>query len=105
MKFLRIAVFAICSLLAFGSVEAQHHSNSRPNYGGGKHSKPHGGHYQGQQNSHHKGGHYKNPRTSNQYGHHKPGYASIAFESTTVIDKSNTRVTIVDRCTGIVING
>ncbi len=71
MKFLRIAVFAICSLLAFGSVEAQHHSNSRPNYGGGKHSKSHGGHYQGQQNSHHKGGHYKNPRTSDQYGRHK----------------------------------
>jgi len=71
MKFLRIAAFALCSLLAFGSAEAQHHG-SRPNYGGGKHSKSHGGHYQGQQNSHHKGGHYKNPKTSDQYGRHKP---------------------------------
>jgi hypothetical protein len=72
MKFLRIAAFAICSFLAFGSVEAQHHSHSRPNYGGGKHNKSHGGHYQGQRNSHHKGGHYKNPKTSDQYGRHKP---------------------------------
>jgi hypothetical protein len=56
MKFLRIAAFVICSLLAFGSVEAQHRSTSRPNYSGGKHSKSHGGHYQGQQNSHHKVG-------------------------------------------------
>ena len=32
MKFLRIAAFALCSLLAFGSAEAQHHG-SRPNYG------------------------------------------------------------------------
>ncbi len=72
MKFLRIAAFVICSLLAFGSVEGQHRSSSRPTYGGGKHSKSHGGHYQGSRNSHHKGSHYKNPKTSDQYGRHKP---------------------------------
>ena len=71
MKFLRTAAFVICSILAFGSVDAQHRSSNRPTYGGGKHSKSHGGHYQGQRNTHHKGGHYKNPRTSNQYGRHK----------------------------------
>jgi hypothetical protein len=72
MKLVRIAVFALCSLVAFGSVEAQHQSASRPNYGGGKHTKSHGGHYQGQQNAHHRGGHYKNPKTNDQYGRHKP---------------------------------
>jgi hypothetical protein len=72
MKFIRAVVLFICSLLAFGSVQAQHGHSSRPHYGGGKHSKSHGGHYQGQQNSHHKGGHYKNPRMQNHYGRHKP---------------------------------
>jgi len=71
MRFLRVAVFALCSFLAFSLAEAQHQSTGRPNYNGGKHSRSHGGHYQGQQNSHHKGGHYKNPRTSNRYGRHK----------------------------------
>jgi hypothetical protein len=72
MKLIRIAVFALCSLVAFGSAEAQHHhSATRPNYGGGKHTKSHGGHYQGQQNAHHRGGHYKNPKTGDQYGKHK----------------------------------
>lgn len=52
---------------AFG----QRHSSSRPTYGGGKHTKSHGGHYQGEQNSHHKGGHYKNPKTADEYGRHK----------------------------------
>jgi hypothetical protein len=66
MKFLRIATFALCAFLTFGSAEAQHRNTSRPNYSGGKHSKSHGGHYQGQQNPHHKGGHYKNPRSGNQ---------------------------------------
>jgi len=47
MKLVRIVIFVLCSLLAFGSVEAQHRSASRPNYGGGKHSKSHGGHYPG----------------------------------------------------------
>jgi hypothetical protein len=72
MKLVRIVIFVLCSLLAFGSVEAQHRSASRPNYGGGKHSKSHGGHYQGEQNPHHRGGHYKNPKTNDQYGRHKP---------------------------------
>jgi hypothetical protein len=71
VKLIRIVVFLVCSLLAFGSVQAQHSHSNRPYYGGGKHSKSHGGHYQGQQNSHHKGGHYKNPRTQNHYGRHK----------------------------------
>lgn len=72
MKALRTAVFLICSLLAFGSVQAQHHGHSsRPRYSGHKHSKSHGGHYAGSQNSHHKGGHYKNPRTQDHYGRHK----------------------------------
>jgi len=66
MKFLRIATFALCAFLTFGSAEAQHRNTSRPNYSGGKHSKSHGGYYQGQQNPHHKGGHYKNPMTGNQ---------------------------------------
>ncbi len=47
-------------------------SASRPYYGGGHHTTPHGGHYDGETNPHHKGGHYKNPRSNNQYGVHKP---------------------------------
>src|SRR5207302_8158600 len=46
-------------------------SASRPYYGGGHHTKSHGGKYQGSVNSHHKRGHYNNPRTDNRYGKHK----------------------------------
>lgn len=42
----------------------------RPYYGGGNHSKSHGGYYPGSTNSHHKGGHYVNPSSSNRYGIH-----------------------------------
>jgi hypothetical protein len=49
-----------------------HNSASRPYYGGGNHTTPHGGHFDGETNSHHKGGHYTNPRSNNQYGVHKP---------------------------------
>jgi hypothetical protein len=72
-----LIVLFLAALLSFGPPTfGQHHSSrssaTRPNYGGGKHTKSHGGHYQGQTNSHHKGGHYKNPKAEDQYGKHKP---------------------------------
>jgi len=42
-----------------------------PYYGGGHHTRSHGGHYAGSTNSHHKGGHYVNAATHNTYGRHK----------------------------------
>jgi hypothetical protein len=46
---------------------------SRPYYGGGKHTKSHGGQYPGSTNQHHKNGHYRSPVTGqDQYGKHKP---------------------------------
>jgi len=71
-KIFRVAVFALMFLLTFAPLNAQDRSTSRPYYGGGKHSKSHGGHYQGEKNSHHKGGQYKNPRSHDRYGKHKP---------------------------------
>jgi hypothetical protein len=71
MRLRPIASLIVALLLFITPIFAQHHSSSRPNYGGGKHTKSHGGHYQGERNSHHKGGHYKNPRTADQYGRHK----------------------------------
>jgi len=50
---------------------ARHPSTSRPYYGGGKHTTPHGGQYPGATNSHHRNGHYNNWRTGNRYGVHK----------------------------------
>jgi hypothetical protein len=47
-------------------------SASRPLYGGGHHTKSHGGTYRGSINGHHKKGHYQNWRTGNSYGVHKP---------------------------------
>jgi hypothetical protein len=72
MNFVRIAAISLALIFASGPIYGQHHTSSRPYYGGGKHSKSHGGHYAGSTNSHHKGGHYKNPRTANHYGKHKP---------------------------------
>ncbi len=71
----RLRTFAslvVALLLFITPAFGQRHSSARPNYGGGKHTKSHGGHYQGEQNSHHKGGHYKNPKANDQYGRHKP---------------------------------
>ena len=56
---------------------ATHHSTSRrasttrPYYGGGHHTKPHGGKYRGSTNAHHKNGHYQNWRTGDSYGVHQ----------------------------------
>jgi hypothetical protein len=43
----------------------------RPYYGGGKHTKSHGGDYVGGQGSSHKGGKYTNPSSGDRYGIHK----------------------------------
>ena len=77
MKLGRLLALFVCSLLLVGPAFAERGSSSKsssshPNYGGGKHTKSHGGHYQGEKNSHHKGGHYKNPKTNDNYGKHKP---------------------------------
>jgi hypothetical protein len=47
-------------------------SASRPLYGGGHHTKSHGGSYPGETNANHKNGHYSNWRSANHYGVHKP---------------------------------
>jgi len=46
-------------------------SGSRPHYGGGHHSKSHGGKYLGGHGSSHKGGEYVNPKSNDRYGTHK----------------------------------
>lgn len=43
----------------------------RPYYGGGHHTRSHGGHYAGGRGSSHRGGHYRNPRTGDHYGRHR----------------------------------
>jgi len=42
-----------------------------PYYGGGHHTKSHGGYYSGSTNFHNRHGHYRNYRTMNTYGRHK----------------------------------
>jgi hypothetical protein len=70
MKILSMLVLILA--LSMPAFAKRDRGGSGPNYGGGHHTKSHGGHYQGEKNSHHKGGHYKNPKTSNKYGKHKP---------------------------------
>lgn len=53
------------------SSSSRSYRSSRPYYGGGKHTKSHGGSYSGGRGSSHKGGHYKNAKTGNRYGKHK----------------------------------
>jgi hypothetical protein len=48
-----------------------HASATRPYYGGGHHTEPHGGKYPGATNAHHKNGHYQNWRTGDSYGVHQ----------------------------------
>jgi hypothetical protein len=57
-----VVLFCLASSAAFAHT---HHgtSTSRPYYGGGHHTKSHGGHYVGETNSHHTGGHYANSKT------------------------------------------
>jgi hypothetical protein len=71
---LRFLAVLVLSFILMAPAFGQRHSSkgSRPYYGGGRHSKSHGGTYPRSTNSHHKGGHYRNPRTNNRYGHHKP---------------------------------
>jgi hypothetical protein len=54
------------------SHSSRNRSSTRSYYGGGHHTKSHGGHYSGETNAHHKGGHYKNAQASGRYGKHKP---------------------------------
>ncbi len=62
----------IILILALTLASVIGYSQTRPNYGGGKHTTSHGGTYQGGQGgSSHKGGTYSNPKTNNQYGTHK----------------------------------
>lgn len=63
-KFILALVLGLFTLISFGQTK-------HPNYGGGHHTKSHGGRYVGGSGAHHKGGHYVNPRTSNTYGRHK----------------------------------
>lgn len=62
-------IFVLLALVMTSSLFAQR--GRRPNYGGGYHTKSHGGSYPGSTNSHHKGGHYVNPNSDNLYGTHK----------------------------------
>lgn len=75
IKFLKsLTVLILCLTLitpTFAQRHSRHSNGSGPYYGGGHHTKSHGGTYSGSTNSHHKGGHYRNPRTNNKYGHHK----------------------------------
>jgi len=73
MKLLKFFALVILSLALTTPAFSQKHSRgSGPYYGGGHHTKSHGGRYAGSTNSHHKHGHYQNPKTNNKYGHHKP---------------------------------
>jgi hypothetical protein len=90
MKTLALAIALLYSLFALPAAFATTHrtysprpssahhytarssSATRPNYGGGHHTKPHGGNYPGETNAHHRNGHYNNWRTANRYGEHKP---------------------------------
>ncbi len=56
--------FGFMTSISFGQTR-------HPYYGGGHHTKSHGGYYTGSTNSHHRGGHYSNYRTENTYGRHK----------------------------------
>ncbi len=65
MKQLLIALFLMCSTaISFGQTK-------HPYYGGGHHTKSHGGSYPGSTNSHHRNGHYRNYKTVNTYGRHR----------------------------------
>jgi hypothetical protein len=59
---------------SYSSHHGTAHSSSanRPLYGGGHHTKSHGGSYPGETNANHKNGHYSNWRSANRYGVHKP---------------------------------
>lgn len=59
------------AVVLFTSAFAQ--KGRRPYYGGGSHSKGHGGKYPGSVNSHHKGGRYENYNSENRYGIHSTG--------------------------------
>jgi hypothetical protein len=62
-KLLLLAILAMTffSSLSFGQ---------RRYYGGGHHTKSHGGTYVGGRGSSHKGGHYRNSSSYNRYGIH-----------------------------------
>ena len=65
MKKLLVVLFSmLITAISFGQTR-------HPYYGGGHHTKSHGGYYAGITNSHHRGGHYRNDRTVNTYGRHK----------------------------------
>ena len=80
-RFLIAVLFCVLLLGAsgFASTHRYHSDRStsrrasatRPYYGGGHHTKPHGGRYPGSTNAHHKDGHYQNWRTGDSYGVHK----------------------------------
>jgi hypothetical protein len=71
------AAFATTHRTYFPRTSSAHHytarslAATRPNYGGGHHTTPHGGNYSGETNAHHKNGHYRNWRSANLYGVHK----------------------------------
>jgi hypothetical protein len=66
--------FAAVLLLNFTNIDdsfARGGGGGRPYYGGGKHTKSHGGDYVNGQGSSHKGGKYVNPNSGDRYGIHK----------------------------------
>lgn len=66
-----LASLLLIAIAPMTSFAREHVKQFHPYYGGGHHTKSHGGRYSGGRGSSHKGGHYKNPRTLNKYGRHK----------------------------------
>ncbi len=87
MQRLLLVVLSVVLLLGASGIASTYRSHSktftarhstprrvsapRPYYGGGHHTKSHGGKYPGSMNAHHKNGHYQNWRTGNSYGVHQ----------------------------------
>ena len=63
-KLMLLAVTMLITAMSFGQTRHSY-------YGGGHHTKNHGGYYVGSMNAHHKSGHYRNYKTANTYGRHK----------------------------------
>ncbi len=63
----KIILVLICVTISLFSYSQKRH----PYYGGGHHTKSHGGHYSGGSGSSHRGGHYVNSKTASTYGRHK----------------------------------
>lgn len=56
-----------------GKAASTSRSVGRPYYGGGRHTKSHGGAYPGSVGPSHVGGHYVNPKSGDRYGIHGTG--------------------------------